>query len=193
MVLHSRCDGPCKRWVALSFRSGVAKGDSIGFARPVKRSWPLLLPLMTIAAAAQARDSLGVFEAWGAFRDPAAPRCYAIAMPVTRKGQGFAAVGSWPRQRVRGQVHFRLSRSRSADAAVILNVGDRRFVLVAGQVDAWAPDARADAAIIAAMRSATSMSVQTRDARGRGFADTYALRGAATAIDAAALGCARLR
>jgi hypothetical protein len=37
------------------------------------------------------------------------------------------------------------------------------------------------------------MSVQTRDARGRGFADTYALRGAATAIDAAALGCARLR
>ncbi|WP_242129086.1 hypothetical protein [Sphingobium sp. Sx8-8] len=141
---------------------------------------------------ALARDSLGVFEAWGAFRDPAAPRCYAIAMPVTARSEGFAAVGSWPRQQVRGQVHFRLSRMRASDAAVILNVGDRRFTLVAGQVDAWAPDARTDAAIVATMRSATSMSVQTRDARGRGFADTYALRGAATAIDAAALGCARL-
>ena len=30
-------------------------------------------------------------------------------------------------------------------------------------------------------------------AEARGFADSYALRGAATAIDAAALGCARLR
>ncbi|AJR26119.1 hypothetical protein [Sphingobium sp. RSMS] len=153
---------------------------------------------MIMATAAQARDSLGVFEAWGAFRDPTpsqsgGPRCYAIAMPVAAGSEGFAAVGSWPRQSVRGQVHFRLSRMRMGDAAVILNVGDRRFTLVAGQVDAWAPDARADAAIIAAMRSATSMSVQTRDARGRGFADTYALRGAATAIDAAALGCARLR
>lgn len=153
---------------------------------------------MMVSATAQARDSLGVFEAWGAFRDPApsrpsGPRCYAIAMPVAAKPAGFAAVGSWPRQSVRGQVHFRLSRMRMGNAAVILNVGDRRFTLVAGQVDAWAPDARADAAIIAAMRSATSMSVQTRDARGRGFADTYALRGAATAIDAAALGCARVR
>ena len=170
----------------------------MGFAGDVKALWPLALPLMICGAAAQARDSLGVFEAWGAFRDPAAsqsggPRCYAIAMPVTARSEGFAAVGSWPRQRVRGQVHFRLSRMRADGAAVILNVGDRRFTLVAGQVDAWAPDARADAAIIAAMRSATSMSVQTRDARGQGFADTYALRGAATAIDAAALGCARVR
>jgi len=160
---------------------------------PVKPLRPLALLLMMSSVAAQARDSLGIFEAWGAFRDPATPRCYAIAMPVAAKSEGFAAVGSWPKRAVRGQVHFRLSRMRADNATVILNVGDRRFTLAAGQVDAWAADARGDAAIIAAMRSATSMSVQTRDARGRGFADTYALRGAATAIDAAALGCARLR
>lgn len=167
--------------------------DMLRFAGDVKHLALLALPLLMFGVTAQARDSLGVFEAWGAFRDPATPRCYAISMPVAARSEGFAAIGSWPRQRVRGQVHFRLSRMRSGDAAVILNVGDRRFTLVAGQVDAWAPDIRTDAAITAAMRSATSMSVQTRDARGRGFADTYALRGAATAIDAAALGCARLR
>ena len=32
-----------------------------------------------------------------------------------------------------------------------------------------------------------------RDARGRSFSNTYRLEGAATAMDAAALGCARLR
>ena len=149
--------------------------------------------LLLLAAPAGARDSLGIFEAWGAFRDPSAPRCYAIAVPVGRQGDGFAAIGNWPRQKVRGQVHFRLSRARARAAAVILNVGDRRFQLVAGEADAWAPDPRADAAIIAAMRSASSMSVQTQGANGRPFADTYALRGAATAIDAAALGCAKLR
>lgn len=142
-----------------------------------------------------ARDSLGVFEGWGAFRDPAVPRCYAIALPAGgfRGARGFASVGNWPRQRVRGQVHVRLSRMRAGNAPVTLSVGERRFPLVAGQMDAWARDPRDDAAIIAAMRSGGSMSVTSLDVRGRAFADSYALRGAATAIDAAALGCARLR
>jgi hypothetical protein len=35
------------------------------------------------------------------------------------------------------------------------------------------------------------MSVASVAATGAGFAETYALKGAATAIDAAALGCAR--
>ncbi|MCP1468995.1 hypothetical protein J3E64_000666 [Sphingobium sp. OAS761] len=162
----------------------------------MRRSIALTLALIAVPATAMARDSLGMFESWGAFRDPATPRCYAIAQPRVRRGQqpkGFAAVGTWPRKRVRGQVHFRLSRPRADDAKVTLGVGDRRFALVAGQVDAWATDARADAAIVAAMRSATSMSVSTVGADGRGFADSYALRGAATAMDAAALGCAKLR
>jgi hypothetical protein len=171
----------------------------MGFALAMRRCLAVLLFLMSGAAPALARDSLGIFESWGAFRDPASdrngPRCHAIAQPVVERGRkpaGFAAIGTWPRQRVRGQVHFRLSRSRG-DAPVLLKVGDRRFTLVAGQRDAWAPDARADAQIIAAMRSATSMSVASVATDGRGFADSYALRGAATAIDAAALGCARLR
>lgn len=163
----------------------------------MRRIPALLIPLLLLPGPAMARDSLGIFESWGAFRDPATPRCYAIAMPVARRQgdrpNGFAAVGSWPRQKVRGQVHFRLSRPRSPNARVMLSLADRRFTLVAGQADAWAANPRDDAAIIAAMRSATSMSLQSTAANGSAFADTYALRGAATAIDAAALGCARLR
>ncbi|MDI1294436.1 MAG: hypothetical protein PSY12_00850 [bacterium] len=163
------------------------------------RRAPVLMMLALLAATpASARDSLGIFEGWGAFRDAATPRCYAIAQPVsprqsTQSATGFAAVGTWPRQHVRGQVHFRLSHGHAARAPVTLSVGERRFTLVAGQADAWAGNPRDDAAIIATMRSASSMSIQTIGTNGRAFADTYALRGAATAIDAAALGCARLR
>lgn len=151
---------------------------------------------LVLAVPAKARDSLGVFESWGAFRDPAAPRCYAIAEPAGRSGNGrwrpFASVGYWPKKGVRGQMHFRLSRERAPKTVVSLSIGERRFTLIAGGADAWAPDKRMDAAIIAAIRSGTSMSVQTTGKNGAAFADVYALRGAATAIDAAALGCARL-
>ena len=47
--------------------------------------------------------------------------------------------------------------------------------------------------MIAAMRSAGTMSVSARDAGGGGFSNTWDLTGAATAIDAATVGCASLR
>lgn len=92
---------------------------------------------------------------------------------------------------MRGQVHFRLSRERFAKTQVILGIGVRRFTLLAGSTDAWAPDKRMDAVIIAAIRSGIGMSVRGVAKNGAAFADVYALRGAATAIDAAALGCAK--
>lgn len=155
------------------------------------------IALVALPAQAQARDSLGVFESWGAFRDLDVPRCYAIAEPARASAKGnwrpFASVGYWPRAHLRGQVHIRLSREMAANSRITLSIGDRRFELSGGGADAWPPDRQADAAIVAAMRSGTSMSVSARARTGASFADTYALRGAATAIDAAALGCGRLR
>lgn len=158
-----------------------------------------LLPLCLVLAAtpALARDALGISGDWAAFRDPETPRCYAIAMaaPSTmqRDFQPFASVGWWPRQQARGQLHFRLSRQLQPGAPVSLSIGGQRIALTGGGADAWAPDKRADAAIVAAMRSAREMTIYARDAKGRGFSNTYALAGAATAMDAAALGCAQIR
>ena len=150
--------------------------------------------LVLLAAPAAARDSLGVFDSWGAFTDLSPLHCYAIAEPVRSGGAStwrpYASVSTWPGRGVRGQLHIRLSRERNPQSRVTLSVGERRFELVAGKADAWAPDARADSAIVAAIRSSRSMSVETLARSGTPFADVYALRGAATAIDAAALGCA---
>ncbi|AJP73234.1 invasion associated locus B family protein [Sphingomonas hengshuiensis] len=138
------------------------------------------------------RDALGVFDSWGAFRDPSPLHCFAIAEPAGRKAASrpFASIATWPRDGVRNQLHIRLSRARAASARVTLSIGERRFELTAGDADAWAPDSRTDSAVVAAIRSGRSMSVESVGANGAPFADTYALKGAATAIDAAALGCA---
>lgn len=136
---------------------------------------------------------IGIYDRWGAFKDRTPPRCYAIAEPVTAGGAArwrpFASIATWPGRGARNQLHLRLSRERNPQARVTLSVGDRRFDLIAGTGDAWAPDARTDAAIVSAIRSSRSMSVEALGRSGAPFADVYALRGAATAIDAAALAC----
>lgn len=150
----------------------------------------IVLALMMIASPAAARDTIGVWGRWGAFSDPSPRRCFAIAQPVDPDHRaGFASVANWPGQNIRGQLHVRLSRGRASNARVTLSIGERRFELVAGTDDAWAPDARTDGAIVAAMRSGRSMSVEGLGRDGSAFADVYALSGAATAIDAAALAC----
>jgi hypothetical protein len=138
------------------------------------------------------RQALGLYGSWGAFRDRAPARCYAIAAPRSRGGDtaAFASVATWPGSGARNQLHVRLSRQRSPRARVTLSVGERRFELMAGPRDAWSPDIRTDRAIVVSLRGGRSMSVESVDARGRPFADTYRLGGAATAIDAAAVGCA---
>jgi hypothetical protein len=156
--------------------------------------YPLfILSLVAVAAPLHAqRRPLGIFFQWGAFAEKDAGRCFAIARPerAAKDGSASAAVGYWPRQAVRGQVSFRLSRPKRDGSAVLLRIDERVFQLSGRGADAWAPDARADADIVAAMRSGVEMRVETRAQNGAMLREHYKLRGAATAIDAAAIACA---
>lgn len=146
--------------------------------------------LLAASVAVAPPRAIGIHQRWGAFRDTGPTRCYAISRPVRGKtGNPFASVATWPGAAVRGQVHVRLSRPRADRARVVLAIGERRFELAAGRIDAWSPDAGTDRAIVAAMRGGRSMSVESVAANGAPFVDAYALSGAATAIDAAALAC----
>ena len=152
-----------------------------------------LLFFIALAAPAEAQQqSLGIFGTWGALRDPG--RCYAIAEPYQKPragdGRGFASVGYRP-GRTAGQAYFRLSRAKREGSAVLLRIDGRTFQLSGGGANAWAADAAADAAIVSAMRTGIEMNVETRSASGALVRDSYRLRGAATAIDAAAIACSR--
>ena len=163
-------------------------GERFGFAA---RIFPLLLLAVAAPAAAQTR-SLGIFGMWGAFRGD--DRCYAITQPfqapAPEQWRPFVAIGHWPSRHIGAQVHVRLSREKRPGSAVLLRIDGRSFQLRGGGRDAWAPDARADADIMTAMRTGIEMVVETRSTRGLAVRDHYRLRGAATAMDAAALACA---
>ena len=155
-----------------------------------------LAVMIAAATPLAAKDSLGVFSGWAAFRDANVPRCYAIAAAEPARdgtaSSGYATVGHWPKRSIRGQVHLRLSQPLRAKQAN-LRIGRQSFSLTVDGNKAWARDKAMDAAIIAAMRSAPSMRITAIGTNGRRFTDTYELAGAATAIDAATLGCRRFR
>lgn len=154
----------------------------------------LVLLIALAASPAVARDALGTSGRWGAFRDSGPRHCFAIAEPVETvagsRNRAFASIANWPGAGVRAQLHVRLSRPRDGRAAVTLGIGERRFRLRAGPTDAWAPDTATDRAIVAAIRSGRSLSVESVAAGGGPFVDVYSLAGAPTAIDAAAAACA---
>jgi hypothetical protein len=155
------------------------------------RGWAFLILLAVAAPAAAAPRALGVYGSWAAFQGDG--RCYAIAEPVEAPAaqgwQPFAAVGHWPTRRVEGQLHVRLSREKRAGSAVLIRIDGQSFQLLGGGHDAWAPDPGADIAIQTAMRTGIDLVVETRSTAGLMVRDHYLLRGAATAMDAAALAC----
>jgi len=157
----------------------------------------LVIAISLLAAPLIAKDRLGVYQGWAAFRDPELPRCYAIAAPEetigTAERKAYLSIGFWPKRGVSHQIYVRLSRERSTNSVITLSAGGRRFRLNDQGSSGWATDRRMDLAIIAAIRSATSLSVESIGRDGRSIVDAYSLRGAPSAIDAAALGCARQR
>ena len=136
-----------------------------------------------------APQGVSAHGSWGAFRDE--DRCYAIAManpsPYARERQPFASVSVLPASQ---SVTLRLSRTLASGAIVTLDVGSRRFRLGGAGDSAWGTDGpNGSANIVAAMRGSDTMTVGARDRQGRFFRDSYTLRGAPTAIDAAIVAC----
>ncbi len=157
--------------------------------------------VLALALVVGERQAIGVWERWGAIRDAGPPRrCFALAQPVlqgtsgtggTDRRGGFASVATRVDGTRRQAVFVRFSTTRRPGTPITLAIGERRFGLRGDARGARAPDAATDRAIVAAMRGGRSMSVSGIARGGRPFADTYALAGAATAIDAASLACAR--
>ncbi|MDY7098917.1 MAG: hypothetical protein SXU28_12325 [Pseudomonadota bacterium] len=151
----------------------------------------ILIALSMIAAPLSAKESLGVYGQWAAFKDDDTARCYAIAAPRgSNSDQSFISIGTWPKKDVRGQVHVRLKEAADPKRSVRLSISGETFDLVARGRNAWPADKAGDAAIIAAMRSTGSLSVSAQSASGSRFTSRYSLDGAATAMDAATVGCA---
>ena len=153
----------------------------------------LFLALAAVAGPAAARGNV-VFAggAWSAIDRGAVCEALTKSQKIAPrdKVQPLAGISFTADRRRWGEFHVRLSRMPRGDATVMLKVGDQPFLLVARDGWAWSRGPGQAQAIIDALRTATNMRVESRDAAGVRFTDPYLLDGAPTAIDAAAARCA---
>jgi hypothetical protein len=149
------------------------------------------LSLLAIGVAAASAPQGGVVYAggaWAAIDRGGSCEALSRSLRIAAKGKVQAIAGftfSLDRRRW-GEFHARLRRMPRQGAAVMLRIDDRPFLLVGRGNEAWSDGPLQEQAIIGALRGASGMSVESRDAAGRRFIDPYSLDGAATAIDAAA-------
>lgn len=150
------------------------------------------LVLLMLATPAAADSIIYAGPAWAAIDRGSTCEALSRSVRIAAKGKVQALAGfSFSADRRRwGEFHARLRRMPRAGAAVMLRVGNQPFLLVARGNWAWSSGPLQQQAIISALREASGMTVESRDAAGRRFADPYSLEGAPTAIDAAAAACA---
>jgi hypothetical protein len=171
--------------------AGIAKPDAARMQRAGicggRMARLLAMTALFLSAPALPRDLLAARSGWATFREGAPPSCRAVnrAVAWSRGGRTPHVDVAVVPGRARGQVHFALSR---AGRDLRLIVGERAFPLVSRGTDAWLPEVAQDDAVLALIRLGGVMRVEGI-AGGRAFRDVYRLEGAATAIDAARLGC----
>jgi hypothetical protein len=152
-----------------------------------------LFLLAGLAGVAEARGTVLLADgAWAAIDRGSACEALSRSQKIAPKDkvQAVAGVTFAMDRRRGGEFHVRLSRMPRGDASVMLRVGDQPFLLVTRAGWAWSRGPLQAQAIMAAMREASAMRVESRDERGVRFSDPYLLDGAPTAIDAAAARCA---
>jgi len=152
----------------------------------------LALAAIVLLASPSPAQVISAHREWAAMRfgDRCEARSRAVLAQLGRP-PAFAGFAFDARGRVQGQFYARLSRPARPGSTAILTIGSQPFLLAVRGQWAWGRDVRQDAAILAAVRYAGSMRVESRDAAGRRFVDRYLLAGAATAIDASAAACAQ--
>jgi hypothetical protein len=128
-----------------------------------------------------AREMIGTYGMWAAVCDEHRS-CSAMAQPDGSDRRGWLAV-----QPASGALV--IDAGRPIDRATILIAG-RRFALSTSGSRARASSS-ATRQIVAAIRRADLLTIEARASTGRRFHQRYALRGAPSAIDAAALAALR--
>jgi hypothetical protein len=158
----------------------------------VRNSFVIAAVALLAASAGAARGIIYAGPAWAAIDRGGTCEALSRSLRVAAKGkvQAIAGFSFSPDHRLWGQFHARLRRMPRTGGAVMLRIDDQPFLLVSRGNWAWSDGPRQERAIIDALRNASGMSVESRDARGGRFIEPYSLDGAATAIDAAAAACA---
>ena len=147
-------------------------------------------------AADQPDDVHGIFNDWTAhsYQEPDSKVCNTWSRPIdtkpanVRRGDIYAFVTHRPGVPSRDAVSFAMGYPLRKGEAVSVQIGNKKFALVA-EGEAAFPDTKDEKALVAAMRRGNRMVVRGVSTRGTRTTDTYSLSGVTAAIKAIDKAC----
>ncbi|MSO93973.1 MAG: hypothetical protein EXQ86_11320 [Rhodospirillales bacterium] len=158
----------------------------------------LLAAVLLGPGAAAAATLIETTDDWSAFTDDEGGGkkvCYAGSEPKKETGdyksreETFMLVTHRPAEKATDVVSVTAGYAYKKDSEVTITVGNETFRLFTDGGLAWAPDQKADHAIVAAMKKGAGMTVVGTSARGTVTTDTYSLKGFSGAYAAANKAC----
>jgi invasion protein IalB len=134
---------------------------------------------------------------WSAFTDDEGGKkvCYLGSEPKKETGDyksrddTFILVTHRPAEKTTDVISITAGYTYRKDSEVTLTVANEAFKLFTDGGLAWAPDQKADHAIVAAMKKGANMTVVGTSSRGTVTTDTYSLKGFSAAYAAANKAC----
>lgn len=149
----------------------------------------MVTPAMAQAPASPAPKALGNFEDWVSVElgSGAAKACYMFARPTAsepkgaKRGDIMVVVTHRPGAKRQDEVSFQAGYPFKDGSPVAVEVDGKKFEfftrLDVDQEAAWARDAEADKAVVAAMRAGKTLKVKGTSARNTVTTDTFSLAG----------------
>lgn len=170
--------------------------------RPTLVALALAVPLAAgplAPAGAQESKTIGTFDDWAAYAagEGRAKICYMHAVPqtsegdYTQRGATFVQISHRPAEKAFNVVNVTAGYTYKQGGEVEAEVDGNKHTLFTHGDGAWARDAKADAALIAAMKAGNAMVVRGTSARGTLTIDTYSLKGFSAAHAAIDKACGR--
>lgn len=157
-----------------------------------------LLGLSIVDCATAQQRSLGTFGDWTAMIDASNPKkklCYIGTTPkkaegkYTSRGDVHLLVTHRPAEKVTGEVSITTGYDYREGKNVEVDIDGKTFTMFTRGDNAWAYDAAADRAIVAAMKAGRQMIVRGTSTRGTLTTDTYSLTGFSAALAAIDKAC----
>jgi invasion protein IalB len=176
--------------------ASVAAAQQAPTAAPAPQQAPA-----AAAPAAAAPATIGTFKAWSAYMSSEAgdKTCFAAAQPqdskysrtISTRGDAFFMITTIPSKNIRNEASTIIGYPFKAGSAVTANVDGTDFKMFFNDATgetSWAMQDQ-EAALVAAMKKGTKLSVKSTSSRGTEVTDNYSLSGISAALDAVAKEC----
>lgn len=153
--------------------------------------------LLATPAFAQGTQVVRTFDAWTLYSHKGAPGdiCFVSTQPRETKpaelqrDRAYFYVSSWIKDGIRNQISVLLGYDLADQAAIEVEIGNRKFQLFAKDGKGFVGDATQELQLIDAMKRGNFMTVNATTKDGVETSDTYSLIGATAAMNSLSGNC----